>query len=74
VSTEILVFDHVSGEYRRTPGNTGTFTQRRLYGCAKRGCDAVNPDYLSYGAYGKSWCLGHAPFRIRLRRWLGHDV
>ena len=46
----------------------------RLYGCAKRGCHAVNKPYMSYGAYGKSWCLHHAPLRIRLRRWLGEDV
>jgi hypothetical protein len=46
----------------------------RLYGCAKRGCDAVNPDYLSYGAYGKGWCLHHTPLRIRIRRLLGQDV
>jgi hypothetical protein len=48
--------------------------ERRYYGCAKRGCDAANPAYLSYGAYGKSWCLGHPPLRIRIRRWLGQDV
>lgn len=46
----------------------------RLYGCAKRGCDRINPDWESYGAYGKSWCLGHAPLRIRLQRWLGREV
>lgn len=40
----------------------------RMYGCAKRGCDAVNPSYLSYGAYGKSWCLHHPPLRVRVRR------
>lgn len=39
----------------------------RLYGCARRGCDAVNPDYLSFGARGKSWCLGHIPFLVRLK-------
>ena len=48
--------------------------EHRHYGCARRGCDKVNPDYLSYGAYGKSWCLGHAPWRVRLRRWLGEDI
>lgn len=42
---------------------------RRFYGCAKRGCDAVNPDYLSFGAHGKSWCLHHRPLRARLRVW-----
>lgn len=42
----------------------------RLYGCAKRGCDAVNPDYLSFGARnGKGYCLHHIPFRSRLRVW-----
>jgi len=46
----------------------------RLYGCAKRGCDAINMDFEAYGAYGKSWCLHHPPFRVRVRRWLGEDV
>lgn len=46
----------------------------RLYGCARRGCDRINPDYESYGAYGKSWCLDHVPLRIRLRRWLEDDI
>jgi hypothetical protein len=41
----------------------------RLYGCARRGCDAVNPDYLAFGAHGKSWCLGHRPLLARLRVW-----
>jgi hypothetical protein len=35
----------------------------KVYGCARRGCDAVNEDWKSYGAYGKSWCLGHKPLR-----------
>lgn len=38
----------------------------RLYGCAKRGCDAVNPDYLAFGSHnGKSYCLHHVPRRLR---------
>jgi hypothetical protein len=41
----------------------------RLYGCAKRGCDAVNPAYLSFGAGNKGYCLGHIPLRSRLRVW-----
>lgn len=41
----------------------------RLYGCAKRGCDTVNPDYLAFGGLGKSWCLRHRPLRSRLRVW-----
>lgn len=42
----------------------------RLYGCAKRGCDAVNPDYWAFGSRdGKSWCLHHRPLRSRLRVW-----
>lgn len=48
--------------------------QSKRYGCARRGCDAVNPPWASYGAYGKSWCLHHVPLRVRLRRLLGHDV
>lgn len=36
----------------------------RYYGCAKWGCDAVNPDYASYGALGRSWCLHHRPGRL----------
>jgi hypothetical protein len=40
----------------------------KLYGCAKRGCDAVNPDYLSFGASnGKGYCLGHVPLHVRFR-------
>jgi hypothetical protein len=41
----------------------------RYYGCARRGCDSVNPDYLSFGAHGKSWCLGHRPLWARIRVW-----
>lgn len=38
----------------------------RHYGCARWGCDAVNPDYQSYGTRdGRSWCLHHRPGRIR---------
>ena len=38
----------------------------RYYGCARWGCDAVNPDYLSYGTKdGRSWCLHHRPGPIR---------
>lgn len=33
----------------------------RYYGCARWGCDAVNPDFQSYGAEGRSWCLHHRP-------------
>lgn len=52
------------------------YISRRIkwFGCARRGCDAVNPDYLAYGAYGKTWCLHHAPLRIRLRRFFGQDA
>ena len=42
----------------------------RLYGCAKRGCDKVNPDYATFGAGDKNYCLGHIPLRTRLRLWL----
>lgn len=41
----------------------------RLYGCARRGCDAVNPDYLAFGSGGKTWCLAHPPRRARIRLW-----
>lgn len=41
----------------------------RLYGCAKRGCDAVNPDYMSFGAGDVGYCLHHIPVRLRLRLW-----
>jgi len=38
----------------------------RYYGCAAWGCDAVNPDYQSYGTKdGRSWCLHHRPGRLR---------
>lgn len=38
----------------------------RYYGCARWGCDAVNPDYQSYGTKdGRSWCLHHRPGPIR---------
>lgn len=43
--------------------------QFRLYGCARHGCDTVNPDYLAFGGCGKSWCLNHKPLRSRLRLW-----
>lgn len=44
--------------------------QTRKYGCAKRGCDAVNPAYLSFKASnGKGYCLGHRPLRSRIRCW-----
>lgn len=43
-----------------------------LYGCCKRGCDAVNPDYLSFGVGWppRSYCLHHIPRRVRIRMWL----
>lgn len=44
----------------------------RYYGCARWGCDAVNPDYQSYGTSdGRSWCLHHrpGPFRRFLMAW-----
>lgn len=38
----------------------------RYYGCAAWGCDAVNPDYQSYGTKdGRSWCLHHRPGPVR---------
>jgi hypothetical protein len=41
-----------------------------LYGCAKRGCDRINPDYLSFGTReGLGYCLNHIPLRSRLRLW-----
>jgi hypothetical protein len=46
----------------------GEAVLRRFYGCAKRGCDAVNPDYLSFGTRdGLGYCLHHIPIRSRLR-------
>lgn len=44
----------------------------RLYGCAKRGCDAVNPDYEAFGVGDRSYCLHHIPFltRMKMRRRL----
>lgn len=64
-----------SGMGRKHYTHTANGRTWSLYGCAKRGCDAVDPDYLSYGTRdGKSWCLGHVPLRIRLRRRLGQDV
>jgi hypothetical protein len=49
----------------KTP--TRTF---RVYGCAKRGCDRVNPDYQSFGSRGgKGYCLDHVPLRARVRLW-----
>jgi hypothetical protein len=42
----------------------------RLYGCAKRGCDQINPDYLAFGTReGRSYCMAHIPWRSRLRVW-----
>lgn len=60
-----MTFTHTSPNGERT---------WKLYGCAKRGCDRINPDYESYGAYGKSWCLHHPPLRVRLRRFLGEGL
>ena len=45
----------------------------KWFGCAKRGCDAVNPDHWSYRAYGKTWCLHHPPLRMRLRLLISRD-
>jgi hypothetical protein len=44
----------------------------RLYGCAKRGCDRISPDYMSFGTKGgKGYCLDHIPrlvkFKMRLK-------
>ena len=45
----------------------------KLFGCAKRGCDKVNPDYLAFGSGDKTYCLDHKPWRARWRLWLqGH--
>jgi hypothetical protein len=41
-----------------------------VYGCGRRGCDAINLDYESFAARdGRSYCLDHAPLRSRLRLW-----
>lgn len=45
----------------------------KLFGCAKRGCDAVNPDHAAFGARGKSWCLNHVPVLVRLKMRLRRD-
>ena len=37
-----------------------------LFGCAKRGCDAVNPGYLSFGVGDQGYCLHHIPLRCCL--------
>lgn len=38
----------------------------RYYGCARWDCDAVNPDYRSFGTRdGRSWCLHHRPGPLR---------
>lgn len=36
--------------------------------CAK--CRTVNPDFLTFGARGKHYCLGHIPLLTRARLWL----
>jgi hypothetical protein len=45
----------------------------KLSGCAKRGCDHINPDYLAFGvgfgADEKTYCLNHIPLRARFRLW-----
>lgn len=42
----------------------------KLFGCAKRGCDKVSPDYLSVGVGDKGYCIDHVPLFARLRmRW-----
>jgi hypothetical protein len=41
-----------------------------VYGCARRGCDAINLAYESFGGHdGRSYCLDHVPLRSRLRVW-----
>lgn len=45
------------------------FRRRRLYGCAKRGCDKVNPPYLSFRGGDKGYCLDHIPLRYRIKVW-----
>jgi hypothetical protein len=41
----------------------------RIYGCARRGCDRVNLDYEAFGGRDKTYCMGHIPFRSRVRLW-----
>lgn len=41
----------------------------RLYGCARRGCDAISLDFESFGAGGKGYCLHHIPLCYRLKVW-----
>lgn len=50
-------------------GNAGRVY--KLYGCAKRGCDRINTDYESFGAFnGKSYCRNHIPLYSRFILWL----
>lgn len=43
------------------------------YPCSKRGCDAVNPDWLAFETGWPNriryWCLGHIPWTARVRLW-----
>lgn len=39
----------------------------RLYGCARRGCDKVVPDYWVFESRGSTYCLLHVPLLARLR-------
>lgn len=46
----------------------------KLFGCAKRGCDQVNPDWRAFGSSGKTYCLDHIPLRSRARLWWQEQV
>lgn len=43
----------------------------KYFGCAKRGCDKVNPDYLAFESgwprKPKTWCLNHIPKLVKLK-------
>lgn len=56
---------------RRSEPYTHTANGRtwRLYGCAKHGCDRISPDYASFKARGKGYCLDHLPLRTKIWLW-----
>jgi len=42
----------------------------KIFACAKRGCDRINPDWYAFGtADGKTYCLHHIPLRSRIKLW-----
>lgn len=45
----------------------------KYFGCCKRHCNAINPDYLAFGVginTDHTYCLHHIPRYIKVKMWL----